>query len=259
MVSFTNSPIVKHWNPDLVKDDLNNEFDSGTDETYYVGIDPLACTVKWSKDNFASTVHYGLELMFKKRVVVEGEMPGVYRLNDEDLATAQAIRNYYAGKIVGLGLRGIPLTPIKKCMYDIVTQGKHVIKKSQIGLLYRLPGFYQEDLFMDKILEDSKSIDNRTVSIDGFNTRFQYIGNVNRTTRRVKQKRFWFRNDEQKLACFYVDSTNNPALPILTKFLSVGNHYRIETDFAGVVPVYSSNEPFSAIYLGQNYNIEECD
>jgi hypothetical protein len=142
-------------------------------------------------------------------------------------------------------------------MYDLITQERS-IKKSQLGILYRLPSFYHEDMFMDGIVENSESI-SKTDLGQSIDDRFEYLDNIARTTRHTKQLRFWFRNSRNQLAAFYVDSKRNSALPVLSDYFTPGKHYRIQDPRTNAVCLAGQDTDFLAYYLGQNYTIKECD
>ena len=242
-------------------DDFNEggefDLDPVKDTTYQFNIDPLAYVVKWHKEDFRSVLKYGtIGELLGKLARYKKEMPALFDVSDDELAAADAIRSYYKCKLVNLGLRGEKLTPFRRRMYEVITKDRS-IKKSQIGILYRLPGFYQEDMFMDGILENSKSI-SKTDFGQSIDDRFEYLGNVARSTRHTKQLRFWFRNSQNQLAAFYVDSNRNSALPVLSEYFTPGKHYHIQDPWTNAVCLVGQDADFLAYYLGQNYTIKEC-
>jgi hypothetical protein len=245
--------------------DLNDLVEGGEfdvdpvqDTTYQFNVDPLAYVVKWHKEDFKSILKYGtLGELLGNRAKYEKELPILFDVSDDELAAANAIRSYYKCKLVNLGLRGGKLTAFRRCMYEVITQERS-IKKSQFGILYRLPSFYHEDMFMDGIVENSESI-SKTDLGQSIDDRFEYLGNIARTTRHTKQLRFWFRNSRNQLAAFYVDSKSNSALPVLSDYFTLGKHYRIQDPWTNAVCLVGQDTDFLAYYLGQNYTIKECD
>ena len=173
-----------------------------------------------------------------------------------DLAQAEVIRNYYRAKLVNIGLRGELLTAFRKRMYAVVENNRSV-KKSEVGILYRLPGFYVEDVFMDGIMENTVTIDKSTLG-QAIEDDFVYLGKIGRTTRHVKQQRHWFRNTKNQLACFYIEARTNSAIPILDQYLQTGKRYRIADPWAQAMCLVGQDPNFYAYYLGKNYTIKEC-
>ena len=78
---------------------------------------------------------------------------------EEDHHRAQELRKYYAGQMTFAALKGAGLkTTFRQKLYAIVTDC-HSYTKDDIGLLHRLPYFYEEDLELDKLVSEFKSIE----------------------------------------------------------------------------------------------------
>lgn len=249
---FKNTMAVDLW------DDLTVDNDIKKDETeYFFNCDPLAYLVKWSKDDFRSiSGHTTAGELLKNRKQWKKLQPQLFSLDNSDLHQAATIREYYKSKLVKLGLLGQPLTPFRQRLYTVMNNDRS-FKNSEFGVLYRVIGFYQEDTFLDSIMENCTSI-NKSHWGAVLDDEFEYVGNVARTTKNVKQKRYWFRNDSRQLACFYVESKSNSALPVLDQYLKQGRRYRIQDPHANAVCLVGQDIDFYAYYLGQNYTIEEC-
>jgi hypothetical protein len=236
---------------EFLGDDISN------DTTYHFTVDPLAYLVKWSKSNFKLVAPYGSPgelLMNIERY--KKQMPDLFLIDPEHAIEAEQIRNYYTAKITTLGLRGESISKFRKRMYAVVTNNRS-FDRSEIGILYRLIDFYREDQFMDSILENSTSVASN-IFPKTLCDEFEYIGNVNRITKSVKQKRFWFCNNRGQLATFYVDSVAASAVPVLEQYLIPKKRYRIQDPVANLICLVGQDPNFFAYYLGKNYTIEEC-
>jgi len=78
---------------------------------------------------------------------------------EEDIARAAELRSYYAGQMTFDALKGAGLnTPFRKKLYAIVTNC-HDYTKEDIGLLHRLPYFYEEDITLDQLVTDFESVE----------------------------------------------------------------------------------------------------
>lgn len=76
---------------------------------------------------------------------------------EEDIARATELRAYYAGQMTFDALKGDGLkTTFRRKLYAIVSNC-HDYTKDDIGLLHRLPYFYEEDLTLDHLTQDFKS------------------------------------------------------------------------------------------------------
>jgi hypothetical protein len=80
-------------------------------------------------------------------------------VHDEDRDRASELRKYYAGQMTFDALKGGGLkTEFRKKLYAIATNC-HSYTKEDIGLLHRLPYFYEEDLTLDSLVTDFKSVE----------------------------------------------------------------------------------------------------
>jgi hypothetical protein len=70
----------------------------------------------------------------------------------EDHATAARIRDYYGKKFSYQLLKGHALSPFRQTLVNLMAETHHV-EQSQVGMLYRLPGFYHEDQETDHMFE----------------------------------------------------------------------------------------------------------
>ena len=225
------------------------------DTTYHFTVDPLAYLVKWNKSNSKLSGWSGELLMNIEKY--KKEQPDLFLIDPEHSAEAEQIRNYYTAKITTLGLRGENISKFRKRMYAVVTNNRS-FNRSEIGILYRLIDFYQEDQFMDSTLENSTSVARNNLP-ERLDDEFEYIGNINRTTKSVKQKRFWFRNSRGQLATFYVDSVAASAVPVLEQYLIPKKRYCIKDPVANLVCLVGQDPNFFAYYLGKNYTIKEVE
>jgi hypothetical protein len=78
---------------------------------------------------------------------------------EEDIGRAAELRAYYAGQMTFAALKGAGLkTTFRQKLYAIVTNC-HDYTKEDVGLLHRLPYFYEEDLALDQLATDFKSVE----------------------------------------------------------------------------------------------------
>jgi len=78
-------------------------------------------------------------------------------VHNEDRVRADELRKYYAGQMTFDALKGGGLnTTFRKKLYAIATNC-HEYTKEDIGLLHRLPYFYEEDLTLDSLVNDFAS------------------------------------------------------------------------------------------------------
>ncbi|CAB4137241.1 hypothetical protein UFOVP328_11 [uncultured Caudovirales phage] len=72
----------------------------------------------------------------------------------EDRVHAQAIRDYYNGRYTMKALRGNTLTEWQQKAAQFLS-GMYHLNTDELGMLYKLPYFYEEDLTMDEIIAET--------------------------------------------------------------------------------------------------------
>jgi hypothetical protein len=102
-----------------------------------------------------------------------------------DYELADQIRNYYSAKLVELSLNGQPLSPFRAKLAGIVN-GRNMLESSEVGLLYRLAGFYFEDIATDWVFNNTKPVLElaRSMRLPQTDTEFDLV-----PLRRVTRKR----------------------------------------------------------------------
>jgi hypothetical protein len=87
-----------------------------------------------------------------------------------DRDTAADIRRYYADRLLVTALKSNgTMSEFRRKLYGVVT-GNYQLKKSEEGLLYRLPYFYAEDTGLDHVMSQTQSVsivNNATAKIAG--------------------------------------------------------------------------------------------
>jgi hypothetical protein len=77
-------------------------------------------------------------------------------ITSEDRDRAEAIRRYYGAKFVEMALRGRQPSEFRLKLAEVL-DGRRQLKESEIGMLYRLPYFYDEDTDTDWIYANTAS------------------------------------------------------------------------------------------------------
>lgn len=76
------------------------------------------------------------------------------KATSEDRAHAQAIRDYYNARYTMKALRGQPLTEWQQKAAQFLS-GLYSLTTDELGMLYKLPYFYDEDLAIDDIIGET--------------------------------------------------------------------------------------------------------
>ena len=216
-------------------------------------IDPLALIVKWHNEQIFYK-HTVSDLLLNRNIYYKSHAE-YYQVSDQDQQQAKNIRDYYKQKFVMLVLKGIPLTDFRKKLYLIV-ENKYRASEAEFGVLYRLPTFYDEDIFMDMLLEGAVSCDKPLAA--NFNESFQFVGSHDRITRGIKDTRYWFKNKNQQIATIFIEK-NSHANPIVKQYLKKDSWYRFYDDSYNCDRLLGRDDNFCAIFLSKNYKISECE
>lgn len=149
------------------------------------------------------------------------ENVGYYLLNDarlipyvqpEDQILAGRIIEYYSKKIMMAKLLDIKLSKFKEDLNIFIHSNRKQITEEWLGLVIKLPEFYEYDIRFEKILEpyNYKNIDN----INGYNSKsLDFIDITTRNRLSKKQTEFWFKDEKNFVVSICLDSTN-PLLKI---------------------------------------------
>ena len=191
---------------------------------YQFDVDPLIFLVMWRRKRINIFQHEPYHEIISKSDYYRVAEPELVLYSQEDVQTAADIRNYYNSKITMLGLQGKPLSNFRKSLHQVVCN-EFSLDHEELALLYKLPEFYSEDLFIDSVIEKTKNPPDLTVQ--SLESDFEYLGSTVRSTRRYKEKRYWFRSQEGYLARF-VTELRCSAQNIIDQYLLMGHQYNID-------------------------------
>ncbi len=134
-------------------------------------------------------------------IKAEGSFPDIERIkrhipSKETNEYAQTIREYFLDRIVTQKLSSTYRdSDFKRDMIKALKlSGKQVLEDDHIRLLYRLPDFYQEDIFKDALVEKNKSFLDYKGKTKIENVELTYIGSIDYYRRGHRAKEFYFKN-----------------------------------------------------------------
>ncbi len=177
-------------------------------------------------------------------------------VDDQYVEMAEQVRNYYKAKLVQLSLSGKTLSAFRTKLYQVICNPKE-IDKQHIGILCRLPDFYQEDIAMDNILAQTKPVDtSRIYTITKISDQYEFVGATQRKIKTGSQRKYWFKNPQGELATLWVEMYS-PAIPILNMVLKPGKKFNI-TSSPALADIRGQVNPIYSIKFVGDYRIEEC-
>lgn len=138
-------------------------------------------------------------------------------LTDEDRIKSAEIRKYYADRLIVSMLSGSNISTFRRKLYGVVTDSVK-LDKSDIGLLYRLPYFYMEDLALDRVAEQTQPAE-RQLGPDRITAKFTVIECVLRSRRAGDFTQYWMKSDQHSQAFMMTIKTDNPYHRLISKLL----------------------------------------
>jgi hypothetical protein len=163
----------------------------------------------------------------------------------EDHATAARIRDYYSKKFSYQLLKGHALSPFRQTLVNLMAETHHV-EQSQVGMLYRLPGFYHEDQETDHMFEHvtpgvEQAYKEWTQSDVGWVSLQRHFSltplrKIHRDAKPKERTRFWYLTQQGFALCVTV-ANDNSLFPLFNSLYERGpvelaGHVRLRTGFA---------------------------
>ena len=124
------------------------------------------------------------------------------------IAEAQEIREYYKMKLVTSALLGVAKTEFRKSLGEILTNEDGVYTREHIPIFIRLPDFYEEDTYVEKLIEPLETVRSRKFDRD-FETDLTYIGKIKQCRRSSTRYRYTFKDAKNQLYVVTVAVENN--------------------------------------------------
>ena len=136
-----------------------------------------------------------------------------------DREKAEELRKYYRGKMTFQALRdgNASMSTFRRKMAAIVSD-THTYTKEDIGILHRLPYFYDEDLATDEVFAATTDVDQETW------TPIEFVGTLKPLKRVLRSRRageyidFYFTSDVSTAPYLLVVKADNPLLSMIESF-----------------------------------------
>lgn len=173
---------IKPGSWDSVFGSLSGRDTDKKSSVYDLDIDPLAAIIELKAEG-----------RFPEIEAIKRQIP-----SKETNEYAQTIREYFLDKVVTQKLSSTYReSDFKRDMVKALKlSGKQVLEDDHIRLLYRLPDFYQEDIFKDALVEKNKSFVDYKANTKVENVDLTYIGCIDYFRRGHRAKEFYFKNHD---------------------------------------------------------------
>lgn len=135
-----------------------------------------------------------------------------------DHAQANAIRQYYGSKLVMQALMGRKLTEFRAKMGQFLA-GNLQLRRDELGMLYKIPYFYHEDLAVDRVIGESVSAEE--LHEVKHRLRLAHHSTILQARKSGEMKQYWF-TDERRQAYMLSGAANNPLTTLVESVFARG-------------------------------------
>ncbi len=139
-------------------------------------------------------------------------------VTQEDRAKSSDIRKYYADRILLTMLKNKQISEFRKKLYGVVTNSLQ-LNKADIGLLHRLPYFYEEDLAIDRVVAQTRAVNERWET-QRVTAEFTVLEKVFKSRRGGEYTQFWMHSNQSTAPFMMVVKHDNPYYRLVNGILS---------------------------------------
>lgn len=153
---------------------------------------------------------------FKESGIRYSEL-GTITPTEADRAQATSLRKYYADRLLMCTLTNktdTGMSEFRRKLYGVVT-GTYQLKKSDVGLLYRLPYFYAEDTDIDQVMAATTVADLEEAKTEYHAGEFALFKRVLICRRSGDYIQFWLNKTGSTFAYLVVVKADNPLLSLM--------------------------------------------
>ena len=186
-------------------------------EVYEISQDLLALSVCWARYRKVKDDNKVRPTITK---LLDSDL---FRLvSEDDIAQANAIRDYYSKKIMVWKLKNIKFTSYREDLNTFVHSDGKTFKENMLPLAYRLPEFYEYDVEFEKMAFDyNKEIKRQGPAHESERKHLTFIKSLSVNTRHLKKVEYWFSDSHSNLVQMSIE-ISNPLNSLLEKVLTSG-------------------------------------
>lgn len=196
--------------------------------------DPLAYIISVrSESSYENNRKYYNKLMYE---ALDAELAGTSKVIDADiqasaLAHSNEIRKHFRNKVMLVSLRGHHVSDFRTALQEILETDE--TKSSHLPILLRLPEFYQEDKFMENLMDNYTSVEYPEHGYAKFEDTVTFVDKYTRYGRRNTVTKFYFSDSKNNLVSFKLNENYSMFDPFVNYFAQPGKSFGIR----GTLPV----------------------
>lgn len=135
-----------------------------------------------------------------------------------DREQANAIRQYYGSKLVMESLMGRKLTVFRAKMGQFLA-GNHELQRDELGMLYKIPYFYHEDLAVDCVIAETVSAKETHEVMHRL--QLKHCATIMQARKSGETKQYWF-TDRENQAYMLSGLVSNPFASLVESVFAQG-------------------------------------
>lgn len=152
------------------------------------------------------------------------------------LQRAEEIREYYKKRLFygALSNRFSGTSFRKDLQACLERDDKYTLGAGEIGMIARLPDFYQEDITRDRLQKECNGNKPTPNSFWEDNLTAKYLTKTQSRYGKNKQYCYWFKVKKDRACCFWIEN-KNPLINLLNDFLEEGKVVQLQGGFTARV------------------------
>lgn len=132
------------------------------------------------------------------------------KITDQDRVFAESLKSYYNSKLLMAKLRGDHFTKFKTDLMQYLHNSPTTLLQSFVGMVYKLPYFYEYDMQLVEIFDGAKSdLEKARVKLDRQDIKLSFISKADNGQKRARHYEYWFK-DENNLRFLVEVEKHNP-------------------------------------------------
>jgi hypothetical protein len=145
------------------------------------------------------------------------------KITDQDRVFAESLKSYYNSKLLMAKLRGDHFTKFKTDLMQYLHDSPTTLLHSFVGMVYKLPYFYEYDMKLVEIFDGAKSdLEKAPVRLDRQDINLSFISKIDNGQKRARHYEYWFK-DENNLRFLVEVEKHNPIRLLWEKAIQEGD------------------------------------